>query len=529
MNAYFQLEMTPEGTNLMIHKETDGGQHLDLNELADYLTKKGITFDIADLNKKIALITSVGRINLDKTKRYPEREMIIVKTSTDKMEAICRFYPPSVGGNLLSREDIISDMNSAGVIYGLLHDEIDKFIQNRQYCTDYVLARGKAVRHGTDAEIVYYFNTDLRAKPTVNDDGSVDFFNLNSVNHIKKDELLAKLIKEDPGEMGVDVCNGFIKPREVKRLMLKFGRNVRLNEDKTMAYSEVSGHVMLVEDKIFVSNVFEAENVDASTGDIDYDGSVKINGNVNTNFTVKATGNIEVAGVVEGATLIAGGNITIARGINGMGKGNIQAGGNIIVKYVENATLVSGGFIQSEAIMHSTVSAKTEIIVDGRKGNISGSFVSARDSITVKTLGSQMGSDTVVQLGIDPEMKQRIDVLNTEIEKANKTLSQVLPVIDAFKQKIAKGVKVTPDQIKTIKDMSDVATKLLKQRDENTEELDTLKDSLLSESKSQVIVKDVAFAGTKIGINDAYMTLKNDCQYCRFIKEKGDIKMTGIN
>ena len=112
MNAYFQLEMTPEGTNLMIHKETDGGQHLDLNELADYLTKKGITFDIADLNKKIALITSVGRINLDKTKRYPEREMIIVKTSTDKMEAICRFYPPSVGGNLLSREDIISDMNS---------------------------------------------------------------------------------------------------------------------------------------------------------------------------------------------------------------------------------------------------------------------------------------------------------------------------------------------------------------------------------------------------------------------------------
>ena len=108
-------------------------------------------------------------------------------------------------------------------------------------------------------------------------------------------------------------------------------------------------------------------------------------------------------------------------------------------------------------------------------------------------------------------------------------MAQVLPVIDAFKQKIAKGVKVTPDQIKTIKDMSDVATKLLKQRDENTEELDTLKDSLLSESKSQVIVKDVAFAGTKIGINDAYMTLKSDCQYCRFIKEKGDIKMTGIN
>ena len=119
--------------------------------------------------------------------------------------------------------------------------------------------------------------------------------------------------------------------------------------------------------------------------------------------------------------------------------------------------------------------------------------------------------------------------LGSSSDKANKTLGQVLPVIDAFKQKIAKGVKVTPDQIKSIKDMSEVATKLIKQRDENTEELDNLKDSLLSESNSQVIVKDVAFAGTKIGINDAYMTLKSDCQYCRFIKEKGDIKMTGIN
>ena len=72
MNAYFQLEMTPEGTNLMIHKETDGGQHLDLNELADYLTKKGITFDIADLNNKIAL-------KEDKT---------VVKELSDRVDAL---------------------------------------------------------------------------------------------------------------------------------------------------------------------------------------------------------------------------------------------------------------------------------------------------------------------------------------------------------------------------------------------------------------------------------------------------------
>ena len=528
MNAYFQLDMTPQGTNLIIHKETEGGDPINMNELSDYLTKKGIPFELADLNRKVMAVTNVGKISLDTQKRYPEREMIVVKISDDKMQAVCRFYPPSVGGNELSREDILSDLNSAGVTYGVDSAAIDKYISKRTYCTDFVFANGKPVRHGTDATVEYYFNTDLKAKPTVNEDGSVDFFNLNSVNHIKKGDLLAKLIREDPGEKGIDVCNNYIKPRDVKKLMLKFGHHVTLSEDKTLAYSDVSGHVMLVEGKIFVSDVYEVENVDASTGDITYEGSVKVNGNVNTNFTIKASGNIEVVGVVEGATLVAGGNITIARGINGMGKGNVSAGGNIIVKYVENATLSAGGFIQSEAIMHSTVSAKTEVIVDGRKGNISGSFVSARDSITVKSLGSQMGSDTSVQLGIDPTVKQRIDELGGLIDKASKNINQLLPVLEAFKQKIAKGIKLSPEQVKSIKDMSDAVQTLMKQREDYSDELDTLKDSVLAESKSFVIVKDVVFAGTKIAINDVSLTLKSDYRYCRFYKEKADIKMVGL-
>lgn len=528
MNGYFQLDCLPNGTYLKIFREKGGGQPINLNELAEYLSKKGILYDIADLNRKILAISDTGSIQLDSIKRYPEREMLSVKISEDKMEAVCRFFPPSVNGSLLSKEDILSDLNSAKVCYGLDNDAIEAYISNRIYCTDFVLAKGKAVRHGTDASIEYFFNTDLRAKPTLKEDGSVDFFNLNTVNHIQKGDLLARLTREDSGTPGIDVTNGVVKPRDVKRLMLKYGRNVLLNDDGTEAFSEVSGHAMLVEGKIFVSNVYEVENVDASTGDIDYDGSVKINGNVNTNFTVKAKGDIEVMGVVEGATLIADGNISVARGINGMGKGNVLAGGNIIVKYVENATLTSGGYIQSEAIMHSKASAKTEIIVDGKKGNIAGSYVSARDSISVKMLGSQMGSDTTVQLGIDPSMKQRMEFINSEIEKANKQLAQLLPVLDAFKQKTAKGVSLSPEQNKTFQDMSQAANQLLEQREDNLIELDDIKDALSSDTVSQLIVKDVVYSGTKICINDVSLTLKADYKFCRFIKDRGDVKMVSI-
>lgn len=74
----------------------------------------------------------------------------------------------------------------------------------------------------------------------------------------------------------------------------------------------MNGHVALVQDKVFVSDVLEVENVDTSTGDIEYEGSVLVNGNVLTNFSIKAQGHVEIRGVVEGARIEAGGDIIIA-------------------------------------------------------------------------------------------------------------------------------------------------------------------------------------------------------------------------
>ena len=106
--------------------------------------------------------------------------------------------------------------------------------------------------------------------------------------------------------------------------------------------------------------------------------------------------------------------------------------------------------------------------------------------------------------------------------------SSMINFPDEFKQKIAKGVKLSPDTIKNIKDMSEAASTLMKQREEYAEELDDIKDSLTSETSSQVIVRDVVFAGTKICINDIQMTVKSDCKYCRFYKDRADIKMSSL-
>ncbi len=529
MNGYFQLECREEGTFLHLYPATENGEEININEMGEYLAKKNIKFDIRELNRKMIEVKSNGIIQLDDVKRYPEREMIVVKVAQDKMSACARFYPPSIGGNLLSAEDIMSDLHTAKVNFGIDKDAINAFVLNREYCKDIILARGKMPRHGKDASIEYFFTTDLSAKPSVKEDGSVDFFNLNIMNHVKSGDLLAKLTKEDPGDIGVDVLGARVKPRDVKKLVLKCGKNIQMNEDHTQAFSEVNGHVVLVDGQIFVSNVYQVQNVDNSTGNIEYEGNVLIAGNVNSNFTVKAMGDIEVMGVVEGATLIAGGNIVVAKGINGMGKGNIRAEGNIIARYIENATVFASGYVDTEAIMHSKVSSRSEIIVERKKGIISGSFVSATNSVSVKNLGSQMGSDTVVELGTDPTLKERRQVLLAQMDQANRNIRQLQPVVMAASQKMKQGIKLLPEQMKTIQDMLQTISALQEQLKKDEEEIQEIEASLgNTEIPAQILVRDIIYSGTRIVIGESAMVTKEDFRYCKFIRKDGDIKMLSL-
>lgn len=85
--------------------------------------------------------------------------------------------------------------------------------------------------------------------------------------------------------------------------------------------------------------------------------------------------------------------------MNGMGRGVLATKGNVVAKYLENATVSAKGYVSTESILHSRVMAGTEINVTGRKGFITGGRVSAANVIRVKTLGSPMGADTIVEVG----------------------------------------------------------------------------------------------------------------------------------
>lgn len=526
MNGYFRLAIGEGGVGVTLFAPTDGGAPINIKELSAYLDRNKIPYDLKMLNETINNLKS-GKVSLrlSPERMLPVAESCIIAVDGSRMKAIARFYPPSDSGRSYVKEDIYSELRLNKVTTGYCEANITSFLNDKKYCTDYVLAEGKKPIEGRDAFITYKFDVNKVIQPKLNEDGTVDYYDLGLVNHCKVGDVLAVLTPEDKGEPGFDVLGNVIKPHDVKRVRLSYGLNIDINEDKTVLTSKVDGHVSIVNGKVFVNNVLELENVDLSTGNIEYQGNVIVNNNVLSNFTIKAHGDIEIRGVVEGAFLEADGNIILRRGINGMNKGTLVAEGNVVAKFLENCIVKARGSVITESILHSKVEAKDAVEVLSNKGFITGGTVCATNAVKVKNLGSPMGADTEVVVGVDPAVSERVAELEKMIEESEKNLKVIMPALDATKAKLSSGARMLPDQLKSLQQLAATAKGLKENITSNTEELDKLKAELAETTEAVVEVTGSVFGGTTITISDVSTIVKDTLNYCRFTKDEGTVKM----
>lgn len=526
-NGYFQIVNIQNGYGIKLFPPHSGGEVVRINEVIDYLGKRNISCDPVKLRKVISADTE-QILPLAPGVCPAEQESYLMDVSEDSMTVTVRFFPPSETGVRMSMDEFLRDMEFKKVVYGLDKELLKNHFQKGVYCTDLVVARGKQPRHGKDAEIEYFFNTDPHAVPTLKEDGSVDFFNLNTINHCKKGDLLARIIPEDAGDPGINVAGVRIKPRAVKKKVLKFGKNVAQSEDRLSITSEVNGCVTLVDDQVFVTDLYEVENVDNSTGNIEFEGSVQVNGNICSGFCVKARGNVIVRGVVEGATVCADGDIVITRGMNGMNKGTLEAGGNIIAKFLENAVANADGYISAESILHSKVMAGSEINVTGKRGFIAGGHVCAGIKISAKNLGANMGASTVVEVGVNPKVKEEYQRLQNDLLEIQKVIKKTQPILTTFAEKRAQGMQFSPEQVKYIRSLVVQTEAKKKELEEKNQKWEALHAAFESQNDATVEVMGEAFPGTVIVIKDVSMSLRSSYQHCRFKRIGGEVRMVGL-
>lgn len=524
-NGYFRLVNDFNGYGIALYPQDGFGEDIRAEEVWKYLDDLKIPYDKKRIEAQIHFGES-GICHLGEGECPACPETYTLDVSEDGMVATVRFIPASETGNRLTKEDFLKDIQKKNIVYGLIEGALrEHFETEGVYCTDIMIARGRKSVQGRDAKIEYSFNTNMHKRPAHREDGRVDYFQLTTINQCRKGQVLARIIPEQPGEPGYDVYGKATKPKEVKKETLKFGKNIELSEDKLSIISLVDGHVSLADKKVVVSSVYQVKGVNVSTGNISYDGSIEIAGNVDANFEVKAGGNVVVNGLVEGATIIAGGNIIIAKGMNGMGKGYLRARGDVIVKFLENARIVTGGYVETEAILHCTVSSGSDVKVDGRRGIILGGRVQAANSITAKSIGASMSTATTLEVGVEPLLISQLEHVQTAIEERRKTLNAAQVIFDNFQEKQKKGFQYNDGQLRYMRSVSALIQEKSSELERLNTRLEALQQMMESREEAKVVVNEQVYPNTTIVIGGASRLIKENYRYCKFVKEDGEVRM----
>lgn len=473
----------------------------------------------------------MGKYNVDALmEEKPVDESVVVEVTKDKMLAVISFKPAENGGKNLTIEQVKQKLQEVGVINGVSLDTLSQLIRDKKYSHKYVIAKGTPAIAGQDAKFEFHFDKNIGAhnslRPKENEDGTVDFKNLDLIQTVEKDQLLMEIIPPTSGELGKNVLGQEIKPMKGKPLRFPKGKNTYESADGLQLFASIEGQLIYERNTITISETYVvSESAGVATGNIDFSGNVMIKGNVEAGFIIKAGGNIEVQGFVGEATMIAGGDIILRHGIQGKDKGKLQAGGDIVAKFIQNSVVEAEGSVYTEAIMHSHVVAGDSVIVEVNKGLIVGGSVQATNLIGAKIIGSPMSTATTIQISITPSLHNKHRSVESVLSQKRQQLSQVQKNINFINTKLAQGVNLPKERVAQCRQLLELQKKLVEEIQDKQKEYEGLEELLQNYKEGSIKIRDVIYPGCKVIMGSNMKYIKEDLKYCTIMIEDREIKV----
>jgi uncharacterized protein (DUF342 family) len=229
---------------------------------------------------------------------------------------------------------------------------------------------------------------------------------------------------------------------------------------------------------------------------------------------------------VEAANLRAGGKIILTKGAHSGGW--LKAGGDIVSKFLEVCTVISGASVTSGAILHSNVSASDSIIVDDQKGVIMGGELRARCLISAKAIGAASGVPTLLEVGADPSVMDEYHALKLIISEKKEELVKLNQSAEHIQRKIQRREPLKPEQTELIKNLSHQTSVLDIEISELSKRRANLKAEIESSSTGKVVIKGPVHDGTRIVISNFPYQVSNTIFYCQFLVSGGEVKSYAI-
>ncbi len=411
-------------------------------------------------------------------------------------------------------------LGQQGIVHGLITDaELGSMLTDDSLVgAVIVLARGSSAEDSVDETLVFLFDTDRKPTPLLREDDTVDYRELGILQDVVAGQVVAYRTPGERGRSGRDVYGREVPAAPPRTVTLPRGPGTEISEDGMSLQAIEAGQIVFDRHQnVSVLPVYHVHHdVDFSTGNIDFVGSVRIDGSVRSGFTVKAKGNIDVQGIVEAASLEASGSIVIRGGVQGSSRCKIAAGASVKAQYLQNATVEAEGNVTvSDSIMNSSVSGYG-IFLTGKRGLLVGGVTQAKTRISVRTAGSQLSVPTRLEFWPDEELNLKVYRCSELLQEGLDTLAKIgealvrLQVIERQLGALPAEQSATKERLEaTYTQLHMESVRLRKERDRAAQEA-----SLLSPA---VDVADVAHPGVHLAVGHIEHQLQEAVSRCTFV------------
>ncbi len=423
-------------------------------------------------------------------------------------------------------EDIITALNTAGVTFGINETRIHKIVNERTFNDWIVVAEGQTPSDGEDGDIMFDFSTDGR-KASLKEDaaGRVNIKDLNLIQNVKTGDVLCYLIPPKPGREGMTVKGEAIPASQGAPAVLPGGENVEVSEDGGKLKATIDGMVIWDGSKVTVTDTYTVDKVDASTGNIRFNGSVVVNGEVGEGFEIHAEKDVIVAMSVGRCVIYAGGDIRINGGILGQDKGNITSAKSIHAKFIQDVEHLKakGAVVVEDYILNSNVNAGGPVVVKGGNGFIAGSTVASEAWIYAHTMGIEGSStDTNLIIGHSPELiKEKYELSQSIYNKVKDFLK--LKVSLTKLREIKKKNQLSPQQKELYGKIMSAIETIRYNLEEAEVKITDIMEKLNTSYSGHIYVENIIHEGTILMFGNASKEIFRQRAVTQFSLEKHEI------
>lgn len=481
------------------------------------------TIKAAD-GKPVKLVNFEHVDEVEQEEEEPQEPKISLDITKDKMTATVVI---EAGRNCkpVSYNMITELLNDKGVIFGIAEDKIRQALEKvkNNGCCQEVIAEGVRPQNGRDAEIINVVSLNEQGRPQMLENGRVDFKNLNLFTIVSQGDVLQERIPHTLGEAGMNVFGDNVSAKPGKMQMLTPGKNVKIVDEHKLV-SQIDGQMVKEGKRVSVIPVIQIKgDVDLSTGNIVFNGSVRIKGNVQMGFHVKATGDVEVNGSVCGG-IVEGNDIVIKAGIQGLNSGWVEAKRDLTAGFAENAKITASRNIDiKEAVLHSKVNAGKSIKVMGKRGMVVGGELAAGELIDVKTAGNMMNTSMTLEVGVNPLLRKKIYSNKIELQKAEQSLADAKRALTILKA--TPRDKMSPDRQEMLARLTRSQFPLETKIKELKIAIETLQSEEEALKDGKIKVAECVYPGVRILIGSAIRSITEPIKHSTFFEEDGDVRI----